>query len=84
MFSAAAFFAMTKRKRQDTVDILNLGNEPAHASMDSGVVIAFTCHRRGGAKVTGMVELKGAQGLIIDTRVNPPPECESYQRTISS
>jgi alpha-glucosidase len=46
--------------------LLNLGDDPAHTSTDSGVVIASTCRCRDGEKVTGMVELKGAQGLVID------------------
>jgi alpha-glucosidase len=46
--------------------LLNLANKPGHASTESGVVVASTCHRRDGERVAGMVELKGAQALVID------------------
>ena len=46
--------------------LLNLANNPGHASTESGVVIASTCHRPDGERVAGMVEIKAAQGLVID------------------
>jgi alpha-glucosidase len=46
--------------------LLNLGHDPVPTSINSGVVIASTCHHRAGERVAGIVEVKGAQGLIID------------------
>jgi hypothetical protein len=55
-----------KGERQRFLVLLNMGPDEAQAPVEVGTVLTSTHFDRDGQKVSSTVDMKGAEGLIIE------------------